>query len=60
MLIFLAPQSAFSVKCRKTTVSLTKDEQSIGLVIRGGAHELKSKSRPLTVTYVRQNGAAHR
>ena len=59
-MVFLAPQSAFTVKCRKTLVSLTKDEESIGIVIRGGIHSVKSKSRPLTVTYVRPGGAADR
>lgn len=55
-----APQSAYAVRCRKTAVSLTKDDESIGLVIRGGVHAVKSKSRPLTVTYVRPGGAADR
>ncbi|XP_067931317.1 glutamate receptor-interacting protein 1-like [Watersipora subatra] len=55
-----APQSAFTVKCKKTCVSLTKDDESIGLVIRGGVHAVSNKSRPLTVTYVRAGGAADR
>lgn len=55
-----APQSVYSVRCKKTTIALTKEDNSLGLVIRGGLHINKVKSRPLTVTNIRAAGPAHR
>ncbi|XP_049719439.1 glutamate receptor-interacting protein 2 isoform X3 [Elephas maximus indicus] len=41
-------------------VSLYKEGNSFGFVIRGGAHEDGHKSRPLVLTYVRPGGPADR
>uniref|UniRef100_A0A8D1VNB4 PDZ domain-containing protein n=1 Tax=Sus scrofa TaxID=9823 RepID=A0A8D1VNB4_PIG len=41
-------------------VSLYKEGNSFGFVLRGGAHEDGHKSRPLVLTYVRPGGPADR
>lgn len=60
-LVFVAPQSAYMVHCKKVSLSITKDERgSIGCVIRGGAATPRSKSRPLTITHITAGGPAYR
>ncbi|XP_075430743.1 glutamate receptor-interacting protein 2 isoform X4 [Ascaphus truei] len=41
-------------------ISLCKEGNSFGFVMRGGAHEDWHKSRPLVITYVRPGGPADR
>ncbi|KAM6214890.1 LOW QUALITY PROTEIN: glutamate receptor-interacting protein 2 [Rhynchocyon petersi] len=41
-------------------ISLYKEGNSFGFVLRGGAHEEGHKSRPLVLTYVRPGGPADR
>ncbi|XP_060695753.1 glutamate receptor-interacting protein 1 isoform X1 [Hemiscyllium ocellatum] len=41
-------------------VTLHKEGNTFGFVIRGGAHEDRSRSRPIVITYVRAGGPADR
>ncbi|XP_034433603.1 glutamate receptor-interacting protein 1 isoform X3 [Hippoglossus hippoglossus] len=45
---------------KNVEVTLHKDGNSFGFVIRGGAHEDRNKSRPIVVTTIRQGGPADR
>uniref|UniRef100_A0A8V5HD20 Uncharacterized protein n=1 Tax=Melopsittacus undulatus TaxID=13146 RepID=A0A8V5HD20_MELUD len=55
----LPPNSAGIIP-KTIEVSLYKEGNSFGFVLRGGAHEDWHKSRPLVLTYVRPGGPADR
>ncbi|XP_034719996.1 glutamate receptor-interacting protein 1-like [Etheostoma cragini] len=48
------------VMFKNVEVTLHKDGNSFGFVIRGGAHEDRNKSRPIVITTVRPGGPADR
>ncbi|XP_069375913.1 glutamate receptor-interacting protein 1 isoform X8 [Paralichthys olivaceus] len=48
------------VMFKNVEVTLHKEGNSFGFVIRGGAHEDRNKSRPIVVTTIRQGGPADR
>uniref|UniRef100_A0A672V3R2 Glutamate receptor interacting protein 2 n=1 Tax=Strigops habroptila TaxID=2489341 RepID=A0A672V3R2_STRHB len=54
------PESSAGVIPKTIEVSLYKEGNSFGFVLRGGAHEDWHKSRPLVLTYVRPGGPADR
>ncbi|XP_056280568.1 glutamate receptor-interacting protein 1 isoform X3 [Pseudoliparis swirei] len=45
---------------KNVEVTLHKDGNSFGFVIRGGAHEDRNKSRPIVITTIRSGGPADR
>uniref|UniRef100_A0A2K6F4B5 Glutamate receptor interacting protein 2 n=1 Tax=Propithecus coquereli TaxID=379532 RepID=A0A2K6F4B5_PROCO len=55
-----APENNPSIISKTVDVSLYKEGNSFGFVLRGGAHEDEHKSRPLVLTYVRPGGPADR
>ncbi|XP_032822536.2 glutamate receptor-interacting protein 2-like isoform X7 [Petromyzon marinus] len=56
----LAPDSTAGVIAKTIEITLYKEGNSFGFVIRGGAHEQRHKSRPILVTCVRPGGPADR
>ncbi|XP_068442292.1 glutamate receptor-interacting protein 1 isoform X2 [Clinocottus analis] len=48
------------VMFKNVEVTLHKDGNSFGFVIRGGAHEDRNKSRPIVITTIRSGGPADR
>ncbi|KAI1234488.1 hypothetical protein IHE44_0003541 [Lamprotornis superbus] len=52
------PESSAGIIPKTIEVSLYKEGNSFGFVLRGGAHEDWHKSRPLVLTYVRPGGPA--
>uniref|UniRef100_A0A8D3E0W5 PDZ domain-containing protein n=1 Tax=Scophthalmus maximus TaxID=52904 RepID=A0A8D3E0W5_SCOMX len=48
------------VMFKNVEVTLHKEGNSFGFVIRGGAHEDRNKSRPIVITTIRQGGPADR
>ncbi|RLV99591.1 hypothetical protein DV515_00009767 [Chloebia gouldiae] len=54
------PESSAGIIPKTIEVSLYKEGNSFGFVLRGGAHEDWHKSRPLVLTYVRPGGPADR
>ncbi|XP_068995463.1 glutamate receptor-interacting protein 1 isoform X3 [Embiotoca jacksoni] len=48
------------VMFKNVEVTLHKDGNSFGFVIRGGAHEDRNKSRPIVITTIRPGGPADR
>ncbi|XP_020925029.1 glutamate receptor-interacting protein 2 isoform X4 [Sus scrofa] len=55
-----APENNPGIIAKTVDVSLYKEGNSFGFVLRGGAHEDGHKSRPLVLTYVRPGGPADR
>ncbi|XP_034514717.1 glutamate receptor-interacting protein 2 isoform X6 [Ailuropoda melanoleuca] len=55
-----APENNAGITTKTADVSLYKEGNSFGFVLRGGAHEDVHKSRPLVLTYVRPGGPADR
>ncbi|XP_052575368.1 glutamate receptor-interacting protein 2 isoform X6 [Peromyscus californicus insignis] len=55
-----APENNPRIISKTVDVSLYKEGNSFGFVLRGGAHEDLHKSRPLVLTYVRPGGPADR
>ncbi|XP_058144099.1 glutamate receptor-interacting protein 2 isoform X2 [Dasypus novemcinctus] len=55
-----APESNPAIISKTVDVSLYKEGNSFGFVLRGGAHEEGHKSRPLVLTSVRPGGPADR
>nr|XP_020836790.1 LOW QUALITY PROTEIN: glutamate receptor-interacting protein 2 [Phascolarctos cinereus] len=55
-----APENSLGIIPKTIEVSLYKEGNSFGFVLRGGAHEDWHKSRPLVLTYVRPGGPADR
>nr|XP_023475676.1 glutamate receptor-interacting protein 2 isoform X2 [Equus caballus] len=55
-----APENNPGIVSKTVDVSLYKEGNSFGFVLRGGAHEDGHKSRPLVLTYVRPGGPADR
>nr|XP_031542031.1 glutamate receptor-interacting protein 2 isoform X4 [Vicugna pacos] len=55
-----APENNPGIVSKMVDVSLYKEGNSFGFVLRGGAHEDGHKSRPLVLTYVRPGGPADR
>ncbi|XP_004692269.1 PREDICTED: glutamate receptor-interacting protein 2 [Condylura cristata] len=55
-----APENNPGIISKTVDVSLYKEGNSFGFVLRGGAHEDGHKSRPLVLTYVRPGGPADR
>ncbi|XP_035129640.1 glutamate receptor-interacting protein 2 isoform X10 [Callithrix jacchus] len=55
-----APENNPRIISKTVDVSLYKEGNSFGFVLRGGAHEDGHKSRPLVLTYVRPGGPADR
>ncbi|XP_043934542.1 glutamate receptor-interacting protein 2 isoform X2 [Protopterus annectens] len=55
-----APDTSSGIIPKNIEISLYKEGNSFGFVMRGGAHEDWHKSRPLVVTYVRPGGPADR
>uniref|UniRef100_A0A8C6N9P4 Uncharacterized protein n=1 Tax=Melopsittacus undulatus TaxID=13146 RepID=A0A8C6N9P4_MELUD len=56
----LPPAGGAGIIPKTIEVSLYKEGNSFGFVLRGGAHEDWHKSRPLVLTYVRPGGPADR
>ncbi|XP_078207841.1 glutamate receptor-interacting protein 2 isoform X30 [Callithrix jacchus] len=56
----LSPENNPRIISKTVDVSLYKEGNSFGFVLRGGAHEDGHKSRPLVLTYVRPGGPADR
>uniref|UniRef100_A0A803TF02 Glutamate receptor interacting protein 2 n=1 Tax=Anolis carolinensis TaxID=28377 RepID=A0A803TF02_ANOCA len=56
----LAPDNSAGIIPKTIDVTLYKEGNSFGFVLRGGAHEDWHKSRPLVLTYVRPGGPADR
>ncbi|KAM4720755.1 glutamate receptor-interacting protein 2 isoform 2-T2 [Rhinophrynus dorsalis] len=54
------PDSSSAIIPKTLEISLCKEGNSFGFVMRGGAHEDWHKSRPLVITYVRPGGPADR
>ncbi|KTF91399.1 hypothetical protein cypCar_00008782, partial [Cyprinus carpio] len=48
------------VMFKNVEVTLHKEGNTFGFVIRGGAHEDRNKSRPVTITTIRPGGPADR
>ncbi|KAG7466739.1 glutamate receptor-interacting protein 1 isoform X10 [Solea senegalensis] len=48
------------VMFKNVEVTLHKEGNSFGFVIRGGVHEDRNKSRPIVITTIRQSGPADR
>ncbi|XP_066101017.1 glutamate receptor-interacting protein 2 isoform X1 [Saccopteryx bilineata] len=55
-----APENSLGIISKTVDVSLYKEGNSFGFVLRGGAHEDSHKCRPLVLTYVRPGGPADR
>uniref|UniRef100_A0A287D9X6 Glutamate receptor interacting protein 2 n=1 Tax=Ictidomys tridecemlineatus TaxID=43179 RepID=A0A287D9X6_ICTTR len=55
-----APENNPKIISKTVDISLYKEGNSFGFVLRGGAHEDVHKSRPLVLTYVRPGGPADR
>ncbi|KAM8758936.1 glutamate receptor-interacting protein 2 isoform 2-T2 [Rhynchonycteris naso] len=55
-----APENSLGIISKTVDVSLYKESNSFGFVLRGGAHEDSHKCRPLVLTYVRPGGPADR
>ncbi|KAM3848608.1 glutamate receptor-interacting protein 2 [Vipera latastei] len=55
-----APDNNAGIIPKTIEVTLYKEGNSFGFVLRGGAHEDWHKSRPLVLTYVRPGGPADR
>ncbi|XP_032697429.1 glutamate receptor-interacting protein 2 isoform X4 [Lontra canadensis] len=55
-----APENSPGIITKTVDVSLYKEGNSFGFVLRGGAHEDLHKTRPLVLTYVRPGGPADR
>uniref|UniRef100_A0A8C0NN63 Glutamate receptor interacting protein 2 n=1 Tax=Canis lupus familiaris TaxID=9615 RepID=A0A8C0NN63_CANLF len=55
-----APENNPGIITKTVDVSLYKEGNSFGFVLRGGAHEDIHKTRPLVLTYVRPGGPADR
>ncbi|XP_053576892.1 glutamate receptor-interacting protein 2 [Bombina bombina] len=55
-----APESSSAIIPKTIEITLCKEGNSFGFVMRGGAHEDWHKFRPLVVTYVRPGGPADR
>ncbi|KAM4821091.1 glutamate receptor-interacting protein 2 isoform 2-T2 [Thomomys bottae] len=55
-----APENNPRIVSKTVDVTLYKEGNSFGFVLRGGAHEDLHKSRPLVLTYVRPGGPADR
>nr|KAF6420404.1 glutamate receptor interacting protein 2 [Molossus molossus] len=55
-----APENNPGIISKTVDVSLYKEGNSFGFVLRGGAHEDSHKCRPLVLTYVRPGGPADR
>ncbi|XP_044307489.1 glutamate receptor-interacting protein 2 isoform X3 [Varanus komodoensis] len=55
-----APENSAGIIPKTIEVTLYKEGNSFGFVLRGGAHEDWHKSRPLVLTYVRPGGPADR
>ncbi|XP_008562607.1 PREDICTED: glutamate receptor-interacting protein 2 [Galeopterus variegatus] len=55
-----APENNPRIISKTVDISLYKEGNSFGFVLRGGAHEDGHKSRPLVLTYVRPGGPADR
>ncbi|XP_060544279.1 glutamate receptor-interacting protein 2 isoform X10 [Pantherophis guttatus] len=55
-----APDNSAGIIPKTIEVTLYKEGNSFGFVLRGGAHEDWHKSRPLVLTYVRPGGPADR
>uniref|UniRef100_A0A8D3DG98 PDZ domain-containing protein n=1 Tax=Scophthalmus maximus TaxID=52904 RepID=A0A8D3DG98_SCOMX len=56
----LPPVCEYRVMFKNVEVTLHKEGNSFGFVIRGGAHEDRNKSRPIVITTIRQGGPADR
>uniref|UniRef100_A0A6I8RNB0 Glutamate receptor-interacting protein 2 n=1 Tax=Xenopus tropicalis TaxID=8364 RepID=A0A6I8RNB0_XENTR len=54
------PDNSSAIIPKTIEITLCKEGNSFGFVMRGGAHEDWHKSRPLVVTYVRPGGPADR
>nr|XP_019602607.1 PREDICTED: glutamate receptor-interacting protein 2 isoform X3 [Rhinolophus sinicus] len=54
------PENNAGIISKTVDVSLYKEGNSFGFVLRGGAHEDGHKCRPLVLTYVRPGGPADR
>ncbi|XP_045390687.1 glutamate receptor-interacting protein 2 [Lemur catta] len=55
-----APENDPRIISKTVDISLCREGNSFGFVLRGGAHEDEHKSRPLVLTYVRPGGPADR
>ncbi|KAF0880748.1 GRIP2 protein, partial [Crocuta crocuta] len=55
-----APENNPGIITKTVDVSLYKEGNGFGFVLRGGAHEDVHKTRPLVLTYVRPGGPADR
>uniref|UniRef100_A0A8C8ZS38 Glutamate receptor interacting protein 2 n=1 Tax=Prolemur simus TaxID=1328070 RepID=A0A8C8ZS38_PROSS len=55
-----APENDPRIITKTVDVSLCREGNSFGFVLRGGANEDEHKSRPLVLTYVRPGGPADR
>nr|XP_055200775.1 glutamate receptor-interacting protein 2 isoform X3 [Nyctereutes procyonoides] len=55
-----APENNPGIITKTVDVSLYKEGNSFGFVLRGGAHEDIHKTRPLVLTYIRPGGPADR
>uniref|UniRef100_G1P156 Glutamate receptor interacting protein 2 n=1 Tax=Myotis lucifugus TaxID=59463 RepID=G1P156_MYOLU len=55
-----APENNPGIMSKTVDVSLYKEANSFGFVLRGGAHEDGHRCRPLVLTYVRPGGPADR
>ncbi|XP_029457243.1 LOW QUALITY PROTEIN: glutamate receptor-interacting protein 2 [Rhinatrema bivittatum] len=56
----VVPECGSATMPKTIEISLFREGNSFGFVIRGGAHDDWHKSRPLVVTYVRPGGPADR
>ncbi|XP_063282348.1 glutamate receptor-interacting protein 2 isoform X3 [Pelobates fuscus] len=54
------PDTSSAIIPKTIEITLCKEGNSFGFVMRGGAHEDWHKSRPLVITYVRPGGPADR
>ncbi|XP_006758382.1 PREDICTED: glutamate receptor-interacting protein 2 isoform X1 [Myotis davidii] len=55
-----APENNPGIMSKTVDISLYKEANSFGFVLRGGAHEDSHRCRPLVLTYVRPGGPADR
>ncbi|KAG8435907.1 hypothetical protein GDO86_007123, partial [Hymenochirus boettgeri] len=54
------PDNSLAIIPKTIEITLCKEGNSFGFVMRGGAHDDWHKSRPLVITYVRSGGPADR
>ncbi|KPP74376.1 glutamate receptor-interacting protein 1-like [Scleropages formosus] len=59
-LSFLTAVQGTGVMFKNVEVTLHKEGNTFGFVLRGGAHEDRSKSRPVVITSIRPGGPADR